>query len=190
MTSTTSTTNAPSRSSDAAVRAESIPPADVGLLLVRVVVGVVLVGYGAQKLFGTFGGLGIAGTGDFFESVGFSPGEPLAVLSGLAEIGGGLGLIFGIATPLAGAAVMAVTIGAFDVIRSGADQPFYPTMGGAGWEFMLALAAGAVVLIGPGRYAVDHVVRVGRFLAAPQWRWLGFVAGLLGGVAGVVYRML
>ncbi len=50
---------------------------DAGLLLLRVFVGLAIAAHGAQKLFGTFGGAGIEGTGQFFESVGYGAGTPL-----------------------------------------------------------------------------------------------------------------
>src|SRR5438477_466961 len=58
------------------------------LLLIRVVVGLLLAGHGAQKLFGWFGGYGLAGTGGFFESIGYKPGKLMAFLAGLGEAGG------------------------------------------------------------------------------------------------------
>jgi uncharacterized membrane protein YphA (DoxX/SURF4 family) len=58
--------------------------------LLRALLAVAFVGHGGQKLFGWFGGLGLAGTADWFESVGLSPGRPLALLSGLVEFGGGI----------------------------------------------------------------------------------------------------
>lgn len=172
------TTNAPAQ--------VAIAPADAGLLLLRLVVGVVLAGYGSQKLFGLFGGAGLVGTGEFFGSVGFTPGPFFATVGGLTELVGGLAIALGVATPLAGAAVLAVMIGAFDVARSGSQEAFYPTMNGAGGELMLAVAAAVIVLVGGGRFVLDG----GRWFSAPRWRWLALGLGLLGGLAAVVYRMI
>jgi putative oxidoreductase len=60
---------------------------DLGLLVVRVVVGLVMAAHGAQKLFGWFGGHGLAGVGGFFEQLGF---RRVASLAGVSEFGGGL----------------------------------------------------------------------------------------------------
>ena len=62
---------------------------DTGLLLVRVVVGLLLAGHGAQKLFGWFGGHGPDATGQAFESMGMKPGKRHAVIAGASEAGGG-----------------------------------------------------------------------------------------------------
>ncbi len=51
---------------------------DTGLLIARVVFGLLMAAHGTQKLFGWFGGYGIAGTGGFFESLGFRPGRLFA----------------------------------------------------------------------------------------------------------------
>jgi len=80
---------------------------DTGLLIIRVVIGLSLAAHGAQKLFGAFGGHGIAGTGGFFESLGMRPGKVLATLAGLAEFVGGLGLVIGLLIPFAAAAIVA-----------------------------------------------------------------------------------
>ena len=58
---------------------------DFGILMVRAVVGAVLAAHGAQKLFGAFGGHGLEGTGQFFESMGFRPGRRYATLADLGE---------------------------------------------------------------------------------------------------------
>ena len=68
----------------------------VGLLILRLVVGLVLAAHGAQKLLGWFGGYGIAGTGQFLEQLGFRPGRFHAAQAGLAEVGGGLLLALGL----------------------------------------------------------------------------------------------
>ena len=83
---------------------------DAGLLILRVVVGVALVGHGTQKLFGWFGGAGPRGTGAFFEMLGYRPGELFAVVAGASEAGGGVLLGVGLLTPLAGAAVVGVML--------------------------------------------------------------------------------
>src|SRR5580704_3862542 len=61
-----------------------------GLLVARIVLGLLIAGHGAQKLFGWFGGYGLAGTGGFFEGIGFRPGQVFAFFAGLGEAGGGL----------------------------------------------------------------------------------------------------
>ena len=84
---------------------------ETGLLIIRVVVGLSLVAHGAQKLFGAFGGHGIAGTAGFFESLGMRPGKLFATLAGLGETGGGLGLALGLLTPFSAAARSGQRIG-------------------------------------------------------------------------------
>ncbi|OEV06840.1 hypothetical protein AN219_33300, partial [Streptomyces nanshensis] len=80
---------------------------DLGLLALRLGTGGVLFAHGTQKLFGWFGGHGLAGTGGFMEQLGFRPGRRSALASGLGEAGGGTLLALGLATPGAGAAVAA-----------------------------------------------------------------------------------
>ncbi|SOF02226.1 putative oxidoreductase [Streptomyces sp. OV198] len=84
----------------------------VGLFLVRVVVGMLLIGHAAQKLFGWFGGHGLTGTGAFFDGIGYRPGRRLALLAGLAELTGGLLLALGLLTPLAAAIIVGTMIAA------------------------------------------------------------------------------
>src|SRR6185436_17874047 len=79
---------------------------DAGLLIARLIVGLGLAAHGAQKLFGWFGGHGLAGTGGFFESMGFRPGKLFALMSGLAEFGGGLLFALGFFTPLIAAVII------------------------------------------------------------------------------------
>ena len=55
---------------------------DLGLLVARLVLGLLMAAHGAQKLFGWFGGYGLSGTGGFLESLGFRPGRLFAAVAG------------------------------------------------------------------------------------------------------------
>ncbi|MFJ3704021.1 MULTISPECIES: DoxX family protein [Streptomyces] len=125
---------------------------DVGLLLVRVVLGVTVAAHGAQKLFGWFGGGGIEGTGQFFTMSGYPSGRTMAVIAGLSETLGGLGLVLGLLTPLAGAAVLGTMINALAVKWGGGF--FAPA--GVEYEVLLLAGAAGLALTGPGRIAVDR----------------------------------
>ncbi len=160
-----------------------VDPAGVGLLLLRVVLGVVFVGHGSQKLFGWFGGPGLTRTAQFFESAGYTPGKPLAVLSGLAEVGGGLMLVLGIGVSFAGAALVGDMLGAVATVNYLGHGQFFAANHGYELEFTLAIAALAVTLTGAGRISLDR----GRPWDAPKWRWA--LAGV-GVVVGVVVMFL
>ena len=75
---------------------------DTGLLIIRLVIGLSFMAHGAQKLFGMFGGYGIKGTGQWFESIGVKPGATMAFMAGAGEFFGGLLFAIGLLTPLAG----------------------------------------------------------------------------------------
>ncbi|MFJ1578937.1 DoxX family membrane protein [Streptomyces sp. NPDC088182] len=125
---------------------------DAGLLLLRVVLGLTMAAHGGQKLFGWFGGGGIDGTGAFFTQSGYPNGKALAVVAGLTETFGGLGLALGLLTPLAGAAVVGTMVNALAV--KGFGSFFAPT--GIEYELLLTAGAAALALTGPGRLAADR----------------------------------
>ena len=62
----------------------------IGLLLIRLVFGVLMAAHGSQKLFGWFAGYGLTGTGTFFEQLGFRPGRLFAAAAGWTEVLGGV----------------------------------------------------------------------------------------------------
>ncbi|MFJ6795277.1 DoxX family protein [Streptomyces sp. NPDC091268] len=134
----------------------STPGHDAGLLLLRLVLGLTMAAHGAQKLFGWFGGGGISGTGQFFTASGYPAGDTMAVVAGLTEVLGGLGLAVGLLTPLAGAAVVGTMVNAIAVHGTGAF--FAPK--GIEYELLLTAGAAALALTGPGRYAADRFLPV------------------------------
>lgn len=127
-----------------------------GNLLLRVPVGITFALHGAQKLFGWFGGYGLAGTAGWMESIGLAPGYLLALMAGSAEFFGGLLLILGLLTRPTGS-VLAITmlVAIFSVHW---QHGFF--MSNNGYEFALALLAAslAVAASGAGKFALDTVI--------------------------------
>lgn len=154
------------------------PRVEYGLLLLRIVVGLLFAAHGSQKLFGWFGGGGISGTGKFFEASGYPAGEAMAAVAGLTETLGGLGLALGLLTPLAGAAIVGTMINAIAVRGTGSF--FAPE--GIEYELLLTTGAAALTLTGPGRYAVDRflpVLRGHRLTHGAAALALGIVLGFV-----------
>lgn len=125
---------------------------DIGLLMLRLAVGLTVAAHGGQKLFGWFGGGGIEGTGQFFAASGYPSAKLFAVLAGLTETLGGLGMALGLVTPLAAAAVAGDLLNAVAVKWSGGF--FAPQ--GMEFELLIAVCAVAVALAGPGTFAADR----------------------------------
>ncbi len=81
--------------------------ADVGLLLLRLTLGLVFLGHGAQKAFGAFGGPGFAGATGFIGSVGLRPARFWTALAVSGELVAGVLFVLGLLTPVAGLLVLA-----------------------------------------------------------------------------------
>ena len=130
--------------------------AGYGPLALRVLVGIIFAAHGAQKLFGWFGGFGLDGTGEYFATVGLTPGYLMALLAGVAEFFGGLALVAGfLVRPAAAALAFAMLIAIVAVHWS---SGFFAASGG--YEYALALLAASVALVfsGAGRFSVDRAV--------------------------------
>ncbi|WP_194292980.1 DoxX family protein [Streptomyces smaragdinus] len=130
---------------------------DVGLLLLRLCICVIMTTHGTQKLFGWFGGPGLTATGRFFEGVGYPSGRVMGLVAGLCETLGGLGLGLGLLTPLAGAAVLGTMLNALSVHWTGG---LFASNQGFEYELMLAGTAAALILTGPGSLAADRLLPV------------------------------
>ncbi|QHW33908.1 DoxX family protein [Paenibacillus rhizovicinus] len=124
---------------------------DLGLLLIRVVIGLLFIGHGAQKLFGWFGGYGPKGTGGWMESVGIKPGVAMAVLSGLMELIGGLLFGAGLLT-VVGAVLIALTM--LGAMKVHAKNGLWSTAGGIELPLIILVVVIGVALTGAGDYAL------------------------------------
>jgi len=138
-----------------------------GLLLIRLVFGLTLAAHGSQKLFGWFGGGGPRGTAGMFEKLGFRQPMAMAVLAGLAELGGGLLLALGLLTPLGAFALVVVMLMAIATVHW--EKGFWSTAGG--YEFNLAIIAAAVAVAatGPGRFSLDNAAGWAGDLSGAWW---------------------
>jgi len=157
----------------------------VGLLILRLVVGLGLAAHGAQKLLGWFGGYGIAGTGQYFEQqLGFRPGRLYALQAGLAEALGGLFLAAGFLTPAAAAAVVGVMLVA--AVSAHLKAGFFAHSGGYEYTLVLAAAAVALAFTGPGTLSLDHALGIS--WAGEKWGLGALAAGLIGGAVPLLAR--
>lgn len=155
---------------------------DLALFALRIVVGLLMAGHGAQKLWGSFGGHGLAGTGQFFESLGLRPGHRHARLAGLGEFGGGMLLALGLLTPLGAAAVIGVMVVAILTVH-GAKGPWV-TDGGYEYNLVLITIAFALGCAGPGGWSIDH--GVGLNTGGIGWGFAALAAGALGGIGALI----
>jgi len=158
---------------------------DIALLIIRLVVGLGFAAHGAQKLFGWFGGHGIAGTGGFFESIGFRPGKLFATAAGLSELVGGLLLALGLGGPIAATFVIAVmvvaTLGVH--LRNG----FFAMNNGYELAVLYAAVAAVFAFVGYGAYSIDAAAGwSGVWTPALDAAFVGL--GVLGGLVNLAAR--
>jgi len=150
----------------------------IARLLLRLTIGTLFIGHGAQKLLGCFGGSGLSETAATFEKLGLRPGRRHALAAAAAEIGGGTLLAAGYATPLAAATLTATMATAIDRVH-GANGP-WATDGGYEYNLVLIAAVLALAEAGPGALAL------GKGRSGSGWA-LGALGGGLAGAAATRY---
>lgn len=132
-------------------------PEDIGVLLIRMVTGTFFAAHGCQMLFGWFGGRGIEKVSANFHARGFRPSLPFAVAAACTELGGGLGVAFGILLPLPAVAL----IGPMTVAVVSVHWPkIWVTEQGIEYPLVLGMVMAGVGLLGPGQISIDHVLDI------------------------------
>jgi len=153
----------------------------VGLLILRLVLGLTLAAHGFNKYFG---GGRIPGTARWFESIGMKYGTFQAVVAASTEISAGLGLAAGLLTPIPAAGFVALMFVASWTVHR--PNGFFIVK--EGWEYcmVLAVSAVAVATLGPGQYSLDWLI------FGHNWRngWHGLLISLLLGLGGAVGQLL
>ena len=158
---------------------------DAGLALARVVLGLLMAAHGAQKLFGWFGGHGLAAVSGMFEGLGFRPGRVFATAASVSEVAGGLLVALGFLGPIGPALMLSVMIVAAISVhwRNG----LFSMSNGIELPLLYGAAAAALALSGPGSYSLDAV-----FGLSPLWTpglaWSALGLGILGGIGNLALR--
>jgi putative oxidoreductase len=149
----------------------------LGLLILRLTAGLTLASHGAQKLFGSFGGPGLAGTAGMFGKLGYRWPVAMAYLAGAAELVGGVLFAAGLLTPFAALALIVVMLNAIITVHW--SKGFFMTSGGYEYNLAIAAIATAVAALGPGRYSFDHELGIAGTLSGAWWAPIVVVAGLM-----------
>src|SRR5688500_10550697 len=141
------------------------------LLLVRVVVGMLFVGHASQKLFGLFGGQGMAPFVESMNKMGAQPAPFWAYFAATGELVAGVLLVLGLLTPIAAAVLISeMAVAVFEVHW---PKGLWSQQGGFEYPLVLGVVAAAVGLTGPGIYSLDN--RLPLVLPKP-WTFLAATA--------------
>jgi putative oxidoreductase len=157
----------------------------IGILIGRVVVGLLMAAHGAQKLFGWFGGHGLQGTGEFMVQLGFRPGRAFAAAAGFGELAGGLLVALGFLGPIGPALMISVMIVAILTVHW--NNGLFAMKNGVELPLLYAIAGVVLALVGYGRYSLDSALGIASLWPATL-TWLVIGAGIAGGFANVAMR--
>ncbi len=153
--------------------------ADLALAILRCAVGAVMLAHGVNHVVG---GGKIAGTARWFESMGMRHPRLQAWMASITEIGAGVALVLGLATPLGAAGVVGVMAVAWIINHRG--NGFFIFRPGEGWEYVMILLVTGLALgaLGPGRWSLDEALGVNDDLVG----WTGLLIAAVAGGGGAL----
>ena len=159
--------------------------ASVGLLIVRLALGLAMAAHASQKLFGWFGGYGLDATGKYFEGLGFRPGKLFAAKAGLGEFVSGLLVALGLLGPIGPGLMLAPMLVAILVVHR--PNGFFAAGNGIEVPYLYAIGALALAFTGFGTFSLDALLGLTR-LATPPIALAAVAVGLLGGLGTLALR--
>jgi putative oxidoreductase len=158
---------------------------NIGFLVLRSTIGVLMAAHGGQKLFGWLGGYGIAGTGGFLESLGFRPGRLFSTALGVVEFGGGSLIALGLFGPVGPALVLSAMIVAAIVVHR--DNGLFAATNGVEVPLLFGGTALGLGLTGFGRISLDYALGSSAFWT-PERSSLVLAAGIVAAAVNLVIR--
>jgi putative oxidoreductase len=156
-----------------------------GLLVARLTLGLLMAGHGSQKLFGWFGGHGLAGTAGFFDAMGFRPGRLFATVASGTEVLSGLLVALGFLGPVGPALMLSVMIVAAVSVHW--KNGVFATTNGIEVPLLYAGGAVALLLTGPGEFSLDAMIGLGA-LSTPTPEFAALLIGVVGGIGNLLLR--
>jgi len=157
----------------------------LGLLVLRLVLGLYMAAHGAQKLFGWFGGYGLGPTGQFFTQLGYRQGKLFAFLAAFTEVVSGLLVAVGLLGPVGPALMIAVMIVAAVTVHW--KGGLFSANNGIEINVLFAASAVLLGLVGYGRFALDALLGVDLYFT-PTIALAALGVGALGGIANLLIR--
>ena len=159
--------------------------AGIGLLIARLVLGLLMAAHGTQKLFGWFGGYGLHTTGEFFVQLGFRPGRAFASIASIGELGSGLLIALGFLGPVGPAVMISVMLVA--AISVHWEHGLFATSNGIELPLLYATGAFGLALTGFGPYSLDALLGI-TATWTPAITWGALAVGVSGGILNLVTR--
>lgn len=153
---------------------------NLGLLILRLVLGFFLAYHGYNKVFGKGG---LSGTASWFASMGMKWPKWQARAAAVTEIGAGVMLAVGLLTPLAAAGVIGVMVVA--IYTSHLKVGFFVFLPNQGWEYCATIALGALAVgtMGPGEWSLDNAIDFS------MSGWSALMVTIALGVGGAVVQL-
>jgi putative oxidoreductase len=156
-----------------------------GLLVARLVLGLLMAAHGAQKLLGWFGGYGLNATGEFMVQLGYAKGRFFASTAAITEVVSGLLVALGLFGPIGPALMLSVMIVAAITVHW--PNGIFSSKNGIELPLLYATGAVAIALTGPGPFSLDALLGI-TSPWTPRVIVLALAVGVIGGIANLLVR--